>query len=127
MSKVVLDASAVLAVLLVEPGGDVVADRLAQSHISVVNLTEVVTKLIDKGYGLDKARRTLDMLANAVEEVDEAQAYAAASLRSATRKSGLSVGDRYCLSLAARLGAPVITTDKNWAKLDVGVEVIVAR
>jgi PIN domain nuclease of toxin-antitoxin system len=36
----VLDASAVLAVLLDEPGGDFVFDIMNSSHISVVNLSE---------------------------------------------------------------------------------------
>ena len=127
MSKVVLDASAVLAVLQFETGGDVIVERLRDAHISAVNLTEVVTRLMDKGQSFDRARHAVDTLTMTVENVDAAQAYFAASLRSATRKSGLSVGDRFCLALGARLGAPVITTDKNWAKLDLGVEVIVAR
>ena len=98
MSKVVLDASAVLAVLQFETGGDIIAERIRYAHISAVNLTEVVTRLMDKGQSFDRARHAVDTLTMTVEEVDAAQAYFAASLRSATRKSGLSVGDRFSVA-----------------------------
>ena len=75
----------------------------------------------------DKALAAVEMLNMTVEVTDKAQAYSASALRSPTRPHGLSLGDRFCLALAAKMGAPVITTDKAWKKLDLGVEVIVAR
>jgi len=36
-------------------------------------------------------------------------------------------GDRACLALGLRLGCPVITADRMWAGLDVGVEILVIR
>lgn len=127
MNRIILDASALLAVLQLEPGGDFVADRIAQAHISAVNFSEVVAKLIDKGHTLAAARSAVELLSLKVEDVDLPLAYAAAALRSATRQYGLSLGDRICLALGARLGAPVLTTDKLWAKLELGIEVTVIR
>ena len=39
----------------------------------------------------------------------------------------LSFGDRACLAFGGRLGWPVLTTDRDWKKLDVGVEVRAIR
>lgn len=46
---VVLDASALLALLFNEAGADLVAARLATSVIGAVNLSEVAAKLADHG------------------------------------------------------------------------------
>lgn len=51
----------------------------------------------------------------------------AARLRGATRPRGLSLGDRFCLSLAARLALPVLTTDRAWADLDLGIDIRLVR
>jgi PIN domain nuclease of toxin-antitoxin system len=40
---------------------------------------------------------------------------------------GLSLGDRACLALAAELGVVALTTDREWARADVGVEVALIR
>jgi PIN domain nuclease of toxin-antitoxin system len=48
-------------------------------------------------------------------------------LRPSTRKLGLSLGDRACLALAARTRRQALTTDKDWAKLDTGIEIEVIR
>ncbi len=39
------------------------------------------------------------------------------------RPAGLSLGDRACLALARRLGLPVLSADRTWLKVDVGVAV----
>ena len=55
---------------------------------------------------------------------DAPQARAAARLRS---HAGLSLGHRACLALGEALGCPVVTADRIWATLDVGVGVVVIR
>ena len=47
--------------------------------------------------------------------------------RPLTRDAGLSFGDRACLSLGRVKTMPVLTADRAWAQLDVGVEVVVCR
>lgn len=122
----VLDASAVLALLLGEPGAGSVADAIAGgAAISTVTYAEVGTVLASNGWDRDLlalvAGQTL------VEPFSVADALAAAALTTATAGFGLSLGDRACLALAQRLRAPVLTAERSWANLDVEVEVIVIR
>lgn len=127
MARVVLDSSAVLAVLQFESGAEVVMDYLKESAISAVNLAEVATKLVEKGQSVADARRTINMLGIDVETIDESQAYAAAALRAETKAKGLSLGDRHCLALGAKLGATVLTADKNWKSVKTGIDVKLIR
>ncbi len=123
MSSVVLDASALLALLNAEPGADTVAAALPEAVIGAVNYAEVVSKLAEAGLSEAELRETLDGLALDVRPFDRAQAHAAGLLRPATRARGLSLGDRACLALGRALQAPVLTTDSAWEGLDLGVEV----
>jgi ribonuclease VapC len=127
MARVVLDSSAVLAVLQLETGADVVMDFLKDASISAINLTEVATKLVEKGQSIAEARRTIAMLGIDVEPVDEAQSYAAAALRPGTKDQGLSVGDRHCLAVGAKLGATVLTADRHWKQVKIGIDVKLIR
>lgn len=123
----VFDTSAVLAILLGEPGGDFAADHLEGSHISAVNVIEVLTRLIDGGSNGSDARTFLSQLGLSVVQLDHGLAVDAAVLRGPTRYRGLSLGDRACLALARRKGVPVLTADRQWEGLDIGVEIRLIR
>lgn len=123
----VLDASAILAVVQSETGAEVVLEAIPDGVISVVNISEVVAKLTDRGYRDDAIRKELRELNLAVKDFDEDQAYAAGMLRPLTRDRGLSLGDRACIALGLRLGLAVLTADRSWAGLDVGVDVRLVR
>jgi PIN domain nuclease of toxin-antitoxin system len=125
--RTLLDASAILALLQAEPGADSVAAELAVSAVSSVNLAEVVGKLVDHGQTVDRIIHMLDALALRILPLEEDVAVRAGELRAATRHIGLSLGDRACLATAETLGLRVMTTDRAWARLDLGVEVIVIR
>ncbi|QBK30939.1 type II toxin-antitoxin system VapC family toxin [Roseitalea porphyridii] len=125
--NVVADSSAVLAALFDEPGGENVKDRISSLAISAVNLAEIMTRLIDKGYSDQEVRETLDLLRTQTIAFDADQAAEAAALRSVTKKSGLSLGDRACLALGVRSGATVLTADRAWAGLEVGCPIEVIR
>ena len=120
MSDVVLDASAVLALLRDEPGGDVVAGHIGRAAISAVNLQEVVKEMLREGATLEAARPVLDELALVLHPHDEEAAYAAAALYPKTRQHGRGLGDRSCMALGLALGLPVLTADREWEH--VGVE-----
>lgn len=127
MPSVVLDASAVLAVLQREPGADRVLARLGGAAISAVNFAEVVTRLASKGTDLAQVLTDLHTLLGDIRPFDIRQAEAAGLLSASTRPFGLSLGDRACLTLAKHLNVPVLTADRAWAKLDVGVAVELIR
>lgn len=127
MAKVVLDASALLAFVTGEPGGEIVADAIGDAVISTVNFAEVVTKLVDRGASVDGARDVLGIAEYGIVEFDRGQAEATGALIAKTRKRGLSLGDRACLALAQRERIPALTADQGWADLDVDVDVRLFR
>ncbi len=127
MADVVLDASAVLAVLNGEPGAEEVWAHLPGAYVSAVNAAEVAAKLVDGGIGAEEAGQTLTRLGARVVPFEEADVGPAAHIRTATRSAGLSLGDRACLTLARRLGVPALTADRQWRDLRVDVEVRLIR
>lgn len=127
MSEHVLDASAVLAVMLGERGAEAVLERLPGAVIGAVNLAEVVSKLQERGVPEAEIDRDIAEMDILIIPFDAAQAMAAGKLRARTRSQGLSLGDRACLALAVARGVPAITLDRGWARLDIGAEVVVAR
>jgi ribonuclease VapC len=127
MPGCVLDASALLATLRDEPGGEAVEAWLQGASISAVNLSEVIAKFAEWDTPPEVISATLAELNLDVRPFDRSQAERAGHLRSATRRFGLSLGDRACLALAQELGFPAITTDKAWANLDIGIEIELIR
>jgi PIN domain nuclease of toxin-antitoxin system len=127
VAEVVLDASALLAVLRVEPGADQVEPRLGNATIGAVNLAEVVGKLANDGVPEAEIRRAVARLELEVRVFDEEHAFAAGMLRKTTRRFGLSLGDRACLALAQRSNAVALTADRSWSQLDLGIAIELIR
>ena len=124
---IVADASAIIAFLVSEPFRGFNEERLGNAVISAVNLSEVLARLPEIGVPEADTVAAVSRLNLRVIAFDEAQAHAAARLRALTRRAGLSLGDRACLALGASLGYPVVTADRAWAGLDLGVEVLLIR
>ena len=116
---VVLDASALLTLLNGERGTERVAAMLPGAVLGAVNLSEVVAKLAERGMPANSIRMALQGLDLDVRTFDVELAFAAGELRRTTRARGLSLGDRACLVLAARLDAIVLTTDRSWSGVEV--------
>ncbi|MBA3812825.1 MAG: type II toxin-antitoxin system VapC family toxin [Caulobacteraceae bacterium] len=126
MSEAVLDSSALLALLLDEPGAKEVMAALPGALLSSVNLAEVVAKLCERGMPVDEARAAIE--ATGAELVDFTADHACLSgdLRGATKSAGLSLGDRACLALARTRNLPAMTSDSAWAHV-AGFDVVVIR
>jgi PIN domain nuclease of toxin-antitoxin system len=127
LSSVVLDASAILALLHEEPGSEVVKRSIPGAAISAVNLSEVVAKLTERGMTEEVIRSILENVQVDVHPFDRESAYKAGSLRKVTRELGLSFGDRACLALGSQLQKPVLTTDRIWKDLEVDIEIRIIR
>lgn len=113
-----MDASAVLAWLREEPGADVVAERLAGSHVSAVNLSEVLQKSLASGADADGLAEDLLAVGLLVADFGAEQAWVAAELWGPTRRLGLGVADRACLATAVVLGVPALTADRPWVEIE---------
>ena len=123
----VLDASSVLALAYREPGAEIVAEYLEHSAISTVNWSEIVRKTHEVDVEVEPVRERLAEVDVVLSAFDEVDAENAAALWERTRHLGLSLADRACLALAARLGVPAVTADRAWTDLDVGVEILCIR
>ena len=128
MSRVVLDASAVMAVLNSEPGAEKLTPQImSTAATSTVNLAEVHGRLVHRGFSPE------DAWAAANGTIHEAVAFTADHAKTAgdlviqTRTLGLSLGDRACLALAIALQATVYTADRSWKNLNVCVRIHVIR
>lgn len=112
---IVLDASALLAFLHGEPGADEVESVLGNGAVcSAANWSEVAQIVIARSGAFDTARALLLSYGLVIEPVSAIDAETAAFMW--RRGSGLSLGDRLCLALGARLGAEVLTADRAWGE-----------
>src|SRR5215203_26516 len=123
MGEVVLDASAILAVVNREPGADRVVAVSDGATASALILAEVVSWLAARDTPVDQIHGTVAAFNLVIQPFHHARAVAAGLLISKTRHQGLSLADRACLALAIELGLPVMTADRHWRDLDLGVDV----
>ena len=123
MSRVAVDASALLAVLAREAGWEEISGVLPGAVMSAVNLCEVVGKLTDRGMPGEAVAEALGSLGLDVVPFDAAAAHRAGLMKAHTARHGLSLGDRACLALAQELGVTAVTTDSAWREVRVGVEI----
>ena len=127
MKEIVLDATAVLALLNDEPGAGTVASFLQRAVMSTVNLAEVVSKLAETGMPEGMIKSVLGELGLTVIPFNEDLALRTGLLRPATSDYGLSLGDRACLALGQHLHRPVLTADRMWKTVKLGVEIQMIR
>jgi ribonuclease VapC len=127
MNPVVLDASALLAVLNQELGYKIVEEQLSNAIISAVNLSEVITILTQIGIELETAETLTAEIVSQIVPFDHVHAVTAAALRNLTKAQGLSLGDRACLALAKLKKLPVLTADKAWGRLELGINIQIIR
>ena len=123
----VLDASAVLALIQKEHGAAQVAGYLQGGCMSAANYAEVLFVLARAGIEIGIAEGLIAALRIEVVPLTAEIAATAATLGATGSRYGLSLGDRACLATAADRNVPVVTADRVWAELDLGVDVIAIR
>ncbi len=127
MTDHVLDASVVLAILADEPGAVKGIKLVPRALVGAVNHSEIISKLTEWGRPGDSIIAALKPFDYRIADFTPDLAFKAGLLRDGTKALGLSLGDRACLALAMRERLPAYTTDRRWAELKIGVEVIVIR
>jgi len=130
VSRTVLDASAVLAILRKEPGYDTFLqklDSLPPTALSSVNLAEVHSKRVKLGVASQDAWDAARSGAEEIFDFDSQQAKITADIVSQTQPLGLSLGDRACLALGIALDAEVYTADRTWQNLQLKVLIHIIR
>lgn len=129
MTSIVLDSSAVLAMVYEEPGGAKVRAAILSPvyvvAISAINWCEVLTKLSQKNPTV--TTENLEAILPGVEVVPFGQAQAEQTASLARSCPNISMGDRACLALARFLDSTAWTTDKIWGQITVDVKVKVIR
>ena len=123
-----LDASALLASINEERGADTVDTALSDAAMSSVNVAEVASKLSEHGWSPKDIGPLFEQLQLSVIPFDLSTALRSGQLRQATKKLGLSLGDRACISTAMAHNMNVLTADKTWSKLEIsGLTIITLR
>lgn len=117
-SQYALDASALLAWLNGEAGGEKVEPLLEGSVISAVNLSEVLHKGLAAGADVSGLKEDLEALGVGIVDFTAEDAEISASLWPQTRSLGLSLADRCCLATATRLGVTAVTADLEWTEIE---------
>jgi PIN domain nuclease of toxin-antitoxin system len=124
----VLDSSALIALLGLEPGHERVARLLDRSIVSAINLAETVNKLARETPSLPAVRQLLAHMELTVVDWSEDMAYESAEFSRFNKSDGLSLGDRACLTLAKKLRATAVTSDRAWRRVpSLGVPIMIFR
>jgi ribonuclease VapC len=128
MNRVVLGASAILAIINGEKGHEkLTPELLAEAVASTVNLAEVQAKLVSRGWTPVEAWEDTTSPIREAVHFNEEHAKIAGSLVTLTHHLGLSLGDRACLALGMALNAPIYTADKTWKGLKFNVRIHIIR
>jgi ribonuclease VapC len=127
VTSVVLDASAVIAVLNSEPGAEVVLGAIAGALISAVNYSEVLKKAIERCQTTRPIAALLHSYSVEIVPFDEALAAASAELFPATKQHGLSFADRACLALDVQRKCKVFTSERSMGLVSLPIKVKLIR
>ena len=127
MSDVILDASAIIAFIKPEPGHEHVAPVIVGARVPALIIAEVCSWLTQRGVTLAAIEEGFGYFAFRVETFDATRAISTGALIARTRHRGLSLADRACLALAMELRLPVVTADRAWADLDLGIDIRLIR
>lgn len=124
--SVVIDASAVLAILFDEPGAEAAFSASRGAFLTTVNLAEVREKFARKTGSAQPVSSLLSALEIVIVPFLEQHAIIAADLKGRVGKND-SLADRVCLALAIDMGLSVVTGDRKWAELDLGLDIRLIR
>ena len=114
---VVVDAAAVMALMLAEPGAEMVATVIRGSLMSAINVSECCARGVERGSSAEAVLAILEEYEVTIVPFDLDQALEAARLREPTRFAGGGIGARACLALGASNAATIYTGDRRLASV----------
>lgn len=126
--SLIVDSSALMAVILEERGAEIVLPQLRGAMLSSVNFSETASRLAEKKN--TTAAEVVTLLRRFDLEIcpfDSDLALIAAEFRPLTRHIGASFADRACLALGSAKRAPILTADSKWAELEIDLDIRLIR
>ncbi len=126
MKKRVIDATTLLTYLQGEPGADAAGEYCKSAIMSVVNLTEVFQRAMERG-SLSIVQAIVQQANIGIVPMDSAQAAAIAELNQQTKDKGLSLTALACITLGISRNLPIVTGDRSWADLGLSAEFVLLR
>jgi PIN domain nuclease of toxin-antitoxin system len=127
VTSVVLDASALLAVLNAEAGADIVLAALSDAAISAVNYSEVLKKTVERNAPTEPVLAFMNGWPVEIVSFDEDLAASSAALYPVTKQHGLSFADRACLALGIQRNSKVLTSERRMALPTLSIKVKLIR
>jgi ribonuclease VapC len=128
MTEAVMDASALIALVRREEGGEKVASVLGSAIVAAPNWAEVLRNVeLKLGWGYEKTTQRLCSVGLGVEPVTQDDAERVARLDLAAANKDLSLADRFCLAVAERLELPAYTSDAGWVTAETKAKVVRIR
>ncbi len=116
-----------MALLLSEPGNDVVAGEIGNAAISAVNLAEVLARMARERISSRSLLPKLEAVGLTVVEFDQPQAVIVSDIREYARSYGVGLADCCCIALALHRAWPVMTADRVWTALGFEIDVRLIR
>jgi PIN domain nuclease of toxin-antitoxin system len=118
-NNIILDASALLALIQNEPGTEIIKPLLKISVMSAVNITETLSVLQRVNITPKEGLTLITNIITTIIPFDLELAELAANIHPLTKSKGLSLADRACIALGIKLQIPIYTTDKIWAEITI--------
>jgi len=121
---IVLDSSAVLAILNGAPDAERLAEEIAYDgapHMSMVNFAACAAAVLPRADMLDALDRWFTWNRVATINLDRSIALSAAEAFARYRETGLTLDDCFAYALAKKLNCPLLYANEAFAKTDVKV------
>ena len=118
-NTVVLDASALLALIQNEKGADVIKPLLKRAIMSTINVAEVLTALQRVDILPKEAIVLITDIIQEIVSFDLEQSQCVAELQPYVCHKSLSLGDRACLALGQKRQVPIYAADRIWSELQI--------
>ncbi len=116
-NRVILDASALLALIQEETGAEIIKPLLKFSVMSAVNVTETLSVLQRTNISPEEGLTLITDIVTTIVPFDLEQAAQVAKLHPLVQPQGLSLADRACIALGIKLQIPIYTADRIWDEI----------